>query len=214
MFGILRVLMELWSVNDLVFNSDPPDVLAGPSYGIAAGGDLTNASREVFVGIARMAARFPEAAIVFGSVRYFAGYPEAECDYELLRKIDFLRLKLKDVINKVVYAGPVMTTIEEAQKCKEALAQAGIFPRHVVLIAGPAHSRTAKYVWEKVFPGVRTSVQSIPFGEETQPDQKMIFGRWPSVWLAANVARHIALLILGMRIVGHIRQPATYQPSS
>lgn len=99
----------------------------------------------------------------------------------------------------------INNTVTEGLGTNAALANADIACREVLIIAAEAHSRSVMYIFRRTLPAARLSLMLVPFRVEYQPDHTVTLQTGPWYWIAANVARQIALWTLGLTRVGRVR---------
>ena len=209
---VLGFLARLWSVKtpwQNVFSlEEPPDVIACVSYGLDQERRLTNFTSSVVNRAAILARRFPRAVIVFGCAVFApsSGVPDTSEEERAMKMTIFGNFEIS---NKIIFAGPTLTTIDESERFRDALYANGIPPRRIIVVDGEAHSPSTRYVWQRGFPSAEIAFELVPFRCETQPDHVMKLARKPILWFGANVARHTLLCLLGMNFVRRFVQPAS-----
>lgn len=208
---VISFLAKLWSVKATsleVMMRKPPDVIMIITHGLTKDGRLTEGSAAVTSRAAELGKAFPHAAIVFGAVA-FAAKSDMPDRSERERILKMALLEKQGSKNRVVYAGPTLTTIVEAEMFRDALHANGVDPHHIVVVDGPAHSRSARYIWGNVFPSARISMSIIAPQDEVA-DQLIVFARSPTLWFCANVARFMALRAFGINVARRFVEPASY----
>ncbi len=189
------------------------DVIVPISYCATPQG-LTRATRENFLLAIRYARQFPRATIAFRNAEFvFPGAAQME-------STDKRKMLTEAGIDaeRIREAGIITNSVEEARQICARLQDAGIQPRHILLITGAMHAPSARLIWRKVFPKAQILIRCIPYEYETQPDHAIIVLRTYGQWLAANIARHLMLLIFGLSITGRFRHrvspPRSYPASA
>lgn len=206
---ILSFFARLWSVKEFdPDKDDPPDVIACVTYGLDRERNLAKFTEAVVVRAASIAKNFPQAVIVFGSAVFPTSRGVSDTS-EIELQLKLKLLETLGVSNRVVYAGQVWTTINEAEFCRDALSANGIFPRRIHNVDGAMHSRSTKYVWRRTFPRAKITFSIISFTLETGRNYMMKLARKPELWVGANVARHAMLCLFGMNFVRRFVQPAS-----
>ncbi len=106
--------------------------------------------------------------------------------------------------------GPMAdNTVDEALKIRDALKAKGLNPVTILLVSGEWHSRSARYVWGKVFPDCEILVTCIGHFKEVQVNHPLDNQRSVFRWIMANVLRHLALRILPLSVVRRINHRST-----
>lgn len=104
------------------------------------------------------------------------------------------------------------STIKEALNVREALAQKGIRPKRIVLIAEWWHSwrvgvtwRRA-YFWQWLFGGCQIEVRTIPWIESDDYILPTMRRKWK--WALFNMVGLAIVLFLGITLAQRLKQPA------
>jgi len=183
--SILQGLARLWRVDDGL--PKQTDLIVLVSFGASSAG-LSKASQRALDRVLELKKKYPDARVVFGSFA-FNPDPAIEVNEKML------------AIPDAIYAGSVASTIEEAEKIKTNLLflPFTLQPRSIVVVTDDWHSRSAKFVWEKVWgnKNPRPTITFSTFEWPEDPDNPMIFQRKEYVWASANIARHLFLLMPG-----------------
>lgn len=181
---IYEILIRWWRVDERILPSDL-DAVVSISYG-ATRDALTCGGMESIKTAAEIYQKYgAESTVMVWGV--FT--PTAE-DEGVFRKKAFEDLNIKSEVQ--VCIGSVASTIEEALKTKEALADR---PRKkIAIVAGAGHSRRARLVWKREFPGSDIYVVSFPWQKEIQKDHPMIALRNRWSWLFVNMILHLIFL--------------------
>ena len=127
-------------------------------------------------------------------------YPFAGAE---VRELDLKRLiTLGDKPLPIIWAAPMRNSVEEAEAIKTALACCSkkCRPKRILVVTGEMHSRSARIIWQKVFPDAQIFIRCTPYRCEYQEDHCVEVQRSGWVWLGANLARHVLLRIFGLRI--------------
>ena len=72
---------------------------------------------------------------------------------------------------QVVEGSPMINTVVEAQNIKKALADAGIRPATMLVVTSQAHSRSAYWIYSRLFPRTEIYLKIFPFENEYQDYQ-------------------------------------------
>ncbi len=186
---MLRWFVRFWRVDD---GPQVADVVAAVSYGLRPDRTLTSGT-EAINKLAIRAFNWSRARTLVYGVNTHTVDPVVEMR---LRAEDFESIP-RDF---TLCVGRVESTIEEAEHIATGLRAVSRFPRSLIVVTGACHSRTARWVWKKVFPKTRVFVRSIPIDEELDSNSPMVFLRNGWTWLGINVARHVVFRIIGYRV--------------
>ena len=148
---------------------------------------------------------FPEASIALSNCAYvFPG--AAEKEKELRGKV----LRTRGILDKeVIWADEMNNTIQETQRIKEAILGRGLKPRCILVITCAMHSRSAKYIWKKKFPGVEILVYANDWGYEAEPGHPTAIQRSYWLWFTGNIARQLFIRLLGLDRIGGMHHRAS-----
>ncbi len=145
----------------------------------------------------------PNASIAFSSCSYpFKGAEQVE---------DKLRAGMcrKEGIEPII-AEPMVNTVDEAMNIRDALNTQGIHPKCILIVTGELHSRSARYIWKKIFPEAQILITCIPHELEIQPDHIVLDQRVMWKWVLSNIKREIALRIIPLSWLRKIKhKPAS-----
>src|SRR3989344_6880786 len=141
------------------------DIIAVVSFGATAI-ELTEASRCAVALAGDLKKVYPRAVVISGSFKH---NPLANVEkYEKWKTLPH-----------AIYAGPVESTIEEAERIRDDLMARGFKPRSIIIVTDDWHSRSAKLVWEKIWAEAkpRPAIAFSTFAWPEDPDNPMIFQR-------------------------------------
>ncbi len=193
MFSILR---SMWVLPQI--SPRHPELIVPLDYAMDLSLGLAKPTMGGFCGALELACHYPDAALAFGNSSHC--YPGSEKDEARFK--DML-LQESGIANRVIDAGGITNTVTEARKIRDALPR-DFFPKEILVITGPLHSRSAYLVWQRTFPSCRISL--LYFGvDECQENHFFPLQRSGWRWLAANVLRQLALLVLGLDRVARIQ---------
>ncbi len=116
---------------------------------------------------------------------------------------------LRGLKSRLIVGQAVDNTVDEALMIRNALKAKGLNPVTILLVSGEWHSRSARYVWEKVFPDCEILVTCIGHFEEVQENHPFDNQRSVFRWIIANVLRHLALRVLPLSVVRRINHRST-----
>ena len=176
---LLRRLARLWRADDGL----PPsaDLIVAISFGASKEG-LSKASQRVLARARWLRRKFPKALVAFGA--HHLPDPVREAGAKLI------------VFPDAVYAGATISSIDEAEKIRSALP-ANFTPTSIVVVTEAWHSRSARFVWRRVWrnngPAINISTIRLP----KDPENPMRFQRSEKIWAVANVLRHAVLIFPG-----------------
>jgi hypothetical protein len=138
-------------------------------------------------------AAFRGAPLAFGNCSYI--FPGSEgVESELKREV-FPELSSMNVLEVTI-----QNSVDEAENICQITKEKGIKPRCILLVTGELHSRSARFIWQKVFPGATVLVNCIGYHDEVESDSPVPVLRSVPRWIFANIVRHLALLTVGLRI--------------
>ncbi len=179
---------------------DTTDLIVPISYCATRQG-LTAATRENFLLAIHYAKQFPNAVIAFSNAGYvFEGATEIESSQkrQILKKAS-----IPDT--SVLETGQTSNSIQEAQAIRRGLGERGRMPRRILIITGAMHAPSARLIWRTAFPEAEIFIRCIPYRMETQKDHPVAVQRSTPIWFAANIVRHILILIFGLGITRRFR---------
>lgn len=184
----------------------PPDCIVALSYTVKRDA-LVNGTREILLGAIEHWKKFPSAYIAFAnSAHCFPGSDKVE------EKFKFQLIDKAQVPRSLVFScGPAINTVTEAEAICKGLQSAKQYPKNILIVTGPLHSRAVRFVWEKIAPqyfkGVCISIAAIAPEYEYQKDHPLMFQRGLGRWIFANIIRQVILRIFGLRIARKIYDP-------
>lgn len=157
--------------------------------------DATKANLELALKYVKV---YPQARLAFSSCSYT--FPGADKVEHILQMRMCAEAKVKPIVAK-----PMVNTVDEAMNIRAILNEKGIHPKCILIVTGELHSRSARYVWEKVFPGARIFIRCTPCDFEVQPDHPVLDQRVIWKWVRSNVLRQVALRCLPLSYVRKIK---------
>ncbi len=196
---LLKTVVNLWVVSAPLANR-VPNVVVPVSYTTGrehlVGATIINLFQAI-----QLKRQFPGATLIFSNCSYpftHADRVESTFKCQILYRAGVTAREAQSMTNSV----------DEAVQIKEHLARAGIFPKRILVVTGQMHSRSALYIWRRVFPDAEIFLSLISFREEVQLDQPVLAQRSPWRWLLSNVLRQIALRIVPLEWVRLVRHRA------
>lgn len=185
------------------------DVIVPISYCATPQG-LTRATRENILLAVRYARQFPHAVIAFGNAEYVfknASHIESSRKRHILKEA-----AIPDEL--IIEADTIKNSVEEAYAVHARLTEANARPRRILLITGAMHAPSARLIWSRVFPEAGIFIRCIPYAYEIQADHPIIVQRSSMRWFAANVMRHLMLLVLGLRLTARFHHIVSTRESA
>lgn len=181
---LFESIIRLWRVNDDV--SSAVDVIVPTTYGIVSHGLATGSEAAI-----KTAAEIYQNGGKSATIAFAVSATTAEIYGRGERRLhESMFRELIPNVNEI-YAGAIYNTIHEARQVTQSL----IHPRDtIVVVTGPAHSRRARLIWKREYPGCKIRVVSFPWNYETQKDHPIttLRGRWR--WLLVNIALYFIFL--------------------
>ncbi len=146
---------------------------------------------------------FPEATLAFGN--WPCGFQgaervESELKYVLLPLLDSIKFLEVSILNSV----------DEAEKIRKATKDAGIEPRRILIVTGELHSRSVRFIYERVFPQAKILITCIHYRNEVEPGHIVRVQRTLWKWIPANLVRHALLRTVGMSAIRNLRHRAVH----
>lgn len=204
---LLRIFIRLWSVPDKTIDElKEVNVIAPLSYGTLKE-KLTQATENHLIRAIWLWKRHQNAVIIIGNAANC--FPGSEAVEERLKREILTRAGIPE---NAILQDVIKNTVTEAWSGKDLLKKA--LKRHdsIVVITGLLHSRSARYIWRKVFWGSKIYLYCPWDDIETQPDQIIFLLQSLWRWVFANVARQIFLRVFGLdrtsRFVHPTKKPA------
>ena len=202
----LRFLVWVWkkeSPCDLVWPG--PDVIVPTSF-VTCKEALTNGTREALEGAIELGRRYYQPTLAMSHCSY--PFPKAEdvekrLRQEMVDKVD--RQVGHKIFGQVIHALPMVSTVNEALNIKAALDAVGIRPKAIMVVTGEGHSRSALYIWKKVFPDADVYLELFDFSYETQPDHPVHDQRSPWKWFIMNILRQCALWVFPLHALAKVQ---------
>lgn len=182
-----------------------PRVIVAISY-VTGRTKLMNATGQHFVEALVFAAEIDDSGricVAHSCCSYpFSGAEQIEHDlkHELIQSLCCGR----DV--QIVEGVPMINTVVEAQNIKHALCDVGIAPATVLVVTSQAHSRSAYWIYTRLFPKAEIYLKIFPFENEYQEDRPIPDQRYPWKWFIMNVLRQCALWVFGLNFVAKIKR--------
>jgi hypothetical protein len=201
MMEILESLEARLRVNDEDWKPSHPTVIVPLDYGT-----LTD---ELFVGTreclfsafycARMSQTNPVIAYA-NSDHCFAGSDTfaSKEKLELARSEGF-------PMERVIDAGGASNSVLEARRIKEVLLEKGVDLSEILLIADNIHARSVLFIWKRVFPETRLSLECIPTRLAYRDNSLFLYQRTRERWIVSNAMRYAALRIFGLELVSNFK---------
>ncbi|MCH7759246.1 hypothetical protein IID20_02735 [Patescibacteria group bacterium] len=179
------------------------DFVVPLSYGLINEKKLPKISKKLLQEAAETALKY-HAQIAWSSVDYFwDGDTEQEN-----------ALKLEQIRNTGFMDNPIITekgcnnTITEMQNVRQAIINNNgtLENKTIVFVADWLHARSVLKIGKHIFPEATVVIKSLN-DEWNEPDHPSFLLRSKLRWFSVNLIRHLALMVLGFKIVGLIKQP-------
>ena len=188
---MLNWFARLWAVE---VPPQHPDVIVPLDYGhfnIEWGGHISSMSRSGLLIATEWLARCPDAILVYANSSHsHAGSDVAAAEEKAQLLLDWKVVSAGQEID----AGGIENSVAEAEAVKKALLEDRMTPKEILVITGPLHSRSARFIWGKIFPGVRISLVHFPVSEWQRGNQFWFMReRWR--WTLAAILRHTVVRI-------------------
>ena len=106
---------------------------------------------------------------------------------------------------RIIEGESMINTVVEAQNIKTALDEAGVNTSTILVVTSQAHSRSAYWIYSRLFPNAKIYLKIFPFEDEYQVDNPIPDQRYPWKWFIMNVLRQCALWVFGLDFVAKIK---------
>ncbi len=193
---LLRVFEWFWAKREILpYN---PDVIVPLDYAMGQDRHISSMTVAGLYEAATYSVQFKDATVAYANSSHcFPGSEEviAQEKWEYLSAIPW-GYHPKETID----AGGIVNSVTEAFAVRDALEEKGIQPKEILVITGKQHSRSALYIWRKVFPLAEISLVYFR-GLEWHPTHMFPSQRGGWVWAKANILRQAALRIMGLKWV-------------
>lgn len=189
-------LVKLWENADEITSKDSFDLIVPISY-TTKRDTLTKATMLTARIASSWAHLHPEATLVASNCSYtFPGAADAEWGF---KKAIFQKVGVK-----CHRAGDMNNSVQEALEIKKFLSRflsrEEKEPEKILIITGQMHSRSARFIWKKIFPKAKIFIMVFGHKNEYQKDHCVLVQQGPWRWFLANVARQILLRLIGLSI--------------
>lgn len=179
------------------------DFVVPLAYALINEEELPEISKKVLQQASKTALKY-QAQIAFSSVGYFW-----DGDTQQENALKSKQIRIFGFTHKPITTEKGCTnTLTEMQNVREAIISAGyeLNNKTIVFVADWLHARSALKVCKHVFPEATLFIKSIN-DEWAEPNHPSFFLRSKLRWFLINLIRHMALIVLGFKIVGLIKQP-------
>jgi hypothetical protein len=189
--GILR------SLYGIRCRASKPTLVVPLGYGIDRKNRIPTAARDVLWEASRLA-EFWKVPIAYASSVYF--FSGSEVHENRLKRELLIDMKSRQPL--IMVKRGVNNSVEEA----EAISEEYRGPREVILVVCDwAHARSAKRIWEEVFPLSEIVVYSVDCEWNERNRAWLQQSRFR--WNIACLLRHALLIVGGLERIRNIRQP-------
>jgi hypothetical protein len=193
---VLEALIKLYKSEDPLPAIQTVDLIVSISYATLPI-KLTTGTRECLKKAIEYQGQFPRAPIAFSNPAHSGFEGCAERERELKQKM------LGNL--RYMSCGDCLNSVTEAQAI---CARVGLIPKRILIICGAGHSRSIRYIWERVFPHATILICCVPFSCEYGEEYPFKIERNGWIWFGATLARQILLMTLGLRRVGQMHHNA------
>ncbi len=204
---LLRFLVSLWKKRHPVPHGVWPDhLMIVPTSFVTGKVALTNGTREALERAIVLARIYNRPILAMSHCSY--PFPGAEKVEERLRQEIVDRANRHaghEIFSRVIHAESMVSTVNEALNVSKALDTLGIHPSTIIVVTGECHSRSALYIWKKIFPHADVYLELIDFCYETQPDHPVHDQRSPWKWFIMNVLRQCALWVFPLHALAKVQ---------
>lgn len=175
------------------------DIVVPLGYGLTKDGKLPDGAKKTFIMAAIVAAKF-NSSLAWASSNYFwPGCKEQE-DTEKSALLESLNFNLPRII-----AEGITNSVSEARKIKKALVREKVMAQIIVVVCDWLHARSAKLIWEKIFPDAEITFLSVE--GKWGKTHAAILQQSDFRWLITCILRHLALILLGVERVANFQHP-------
>ncbi|MDO8482922.1 MAG: hypothetical protein Q7S86_03840 [bacterium] len=193
-----KLLLDSWKSEDSVVRlaNGRFDLIIAISYSTGRE-KLVKATEAIAHRAAELSKRYPQAKVVLSNCEYtFPGAEEVEWQF---RRDLFAGYGIT-----AHRAGNMNNSVQEAQAISRYVAGYKLPANRILIVTGEMHSRSARWIWERVMPNSEITVTCIGSEFEWQPDQPVFVQRGPWKWFAANIARQVLLQIFGLHRIARL----------
>ncbi|MDO8574372.1 MAG: hypothetical protein Q7R86_01990 [bacterium] len=197
---IYRLGKSLYSLKNPQFSHC--DLVVPLGYGLFNRNELPSAAKKTLREAVQIALKY-KVPIAWASANFF--WPGGE---EKENRLKVSEAKANGLIVMPIITKGITNSVTEAQSIRQAIIDAKIESQSktIVVVADWPHARSARKIWRKVFPEAIIILVSIN-GKWNNKLNPIFFGRSELRWLFINIVRHLALIILGIKIVSLFRHP-------
>ena len=195
--GITGWLYRVYSIKNSDFSRC--DAVVALGYGLLKNKKLPDAEKKTLAEAVRIASKFNVLIVWANSGYLYSGCAEEE---EALKQAEINSMGFSAGQVKLLPEG-VTNTVTEAEGIRSVLSDAG--SKTIVVVADWAHSKSARLIYRKIFPKADI-VMRVVEGQWNE-DHLISLARSNFRWLFINVVRHLALRILGLKLVSRVKHP-------
>jgi len=184
------LILRLWKQEDPSNNFGTADLIIPISYSTRREG-LVAATKATTDLAATLALQHRSACVVLSCCSYtFPGSDEFEWRQ---------RQQIFADCGVVAHRADNMNNSDQEAMAIAKYVEQKVLPSHnILIVTGEMHSRSAKYIWKRVFPHSRIFIKCVSHELEWQPDQPVFVQKTAWRWFLANIARQILLVVLGL----------------
>ncbi len=194
-----RLMRSVYGLRDEVESYDF-DLVVPLGYGLTTRDELPDAERKALWAAAQIAKKQKHRVrIAWASSTYFwPGCKEKEDE----EKIKFLGAGISGL---PIIASGITNSVSEAREIKAAVLNCGLNPKNIVIVLDWPHARSAKMIWEEIFPDSKIAIKNVEGLWDSS--HRAVLQKSKGRWLFVCVLRHLALIFLGVEWVSRIQHP-------
>lgn len=169
------------------------DLVVPICYAMSGKDSLSLATKWDFIFATRVLLHLPNATLAFGNWPY--AFPNAEYDESRLKR-DLTPSSFHGRVLEVT----LRNSVDEAERIRDASLKIGFNPKCILIITGELHSRSARLIWQKVFPNARILITCINYRLEFEKGHVIRVQQALWKWLIVTLGRHLLLRTFGLSI--------------
>jgi len=194
--GITGWLYRVYSIKNLDFSRC--DAVVALGYGLLKNKKLPDAEKKTLTEAVRIASKFNVPIAWANAGHLYAGCAQEE---EALKQEEINSLAFSGQVK--VFPEGITNTVTEAEGIRSVLSDAEL--KNIVVVVDWAHSKSARLIYRKIFPKANIVLRVVE--GQWNEDHVISFCRSNFKWLFINIVRHLALRILGLKLVSRVKHP-------
>ena len=171
----------------------PVDLVVPVCYAMSRKDKLAEATKLNFEIALRLLRGFPDATLAFGNWPY--AFPDSEYVESHLKR-EMISPNFLGRILEVI----LRNSVGEAENIRDAGLRIGFSPKCILLVTGVLHSRSARFIWQRVFPNARIIIVCIDYKYEVEKGHIIKVQRYLHKWVVVALGRHALLRTFGLSI--------------